>query len=176
MDNEFLGERRRALEESYFAKHNRALLERLRAANESSGSDGAATEGAADIDTALLAAVSLAPLVAIAWAKGEVDDNERSIVFARAGELGLNEAHPSHRLLERWLAEPPPPELLATWKRDCIGALSSTLSHEAKRQLRSEILGRARAIAEATGAYSGVGRMPSDAEQAVLEEIEDALS
>ena len=34
MNNEFLGERRRGLEEAYFAKHNRALLERLRAARE----------------------------------------------------------------------------------------------------------------------------------------------
>ena len=32
MNNEFLGDRRRALEEKYFAKRNRALLERLRAA------------------------------------------------------------------------------------------------------------------------------------------------
>lgn len=32
MNNEFLGDRRRALEEEYFAKLNRALLERLRAA------------------------------------------------------------------------------------------------------------------------------------------------
>ena len=32
MDKEFLSERRRALEEEYFAKLNRALLKRLRAA------------------------------------------------------------------------------------------------------------------------------------------------
>lgn len=32
MNSEFLGNRRRALEEEYFAKRNRALLERLRAA------------------------------------------------------------------------------------------------------------------------------------------------
>lgn len=43
MDKEFLGDRRRALEEEYFAKLNRALLERLRAAegeNSSSSKDG----------------------------------------------------------------------------------------------------------------------------------------
>ena len=32
MNNEFLGDRRRALEEEYFARLNRPLLERLRAA------------------------------------------------------------------------------------------------------------------------------------------------
>jgi len=33
MDKEFLGHRRRALEEEYFAKLNRALLDKLRAAD-----------------------------------------------------------------------------------------------------------------------------------------------
>ena len=43
MNNEFLGDRRRALEEEYFAKLNRALLERLRAAQ-------AADARAGDVD------------------------------------------------------------------------------------------------------------------------------
>ena len=34
MDKEFLGHRRRALEEEYFAKLNRALRDKLRAADE----------------------------------------------------------------------------------------------------------------------------------------------
>ena len=46
MDNEFLGERRRALEEAYFAKHNRALLERMRAARERADKDAGSGEGA----------------------------------------------------------------------------------------------------------------------------------
>ena len=46
MDNEFLGERRRALEEAYFAKHNRALLERLRAARERTVKGAGSGEGA----------------------------------------------------------------------------------------------------------------------------------
>ncbi len=44
MNNEFLGDRRRALEEEYFAKLNRALLERLRA---SEGADAKAGEAKA---------------------------------------------------------------------------------------------------------------------------------
>ena len=42
MKKEFLGERRRALEEEYFAKLNRALLERLRAAKAADGEAGGA--------------------------------------------------------------------------------------------------------------------------------------
>ena len=33
MSNEFLGERRKGLEEAYFAKHNRELIARLRKGN-----------------------------------------------------------------------------------------------------------------------------------------------
>ena len=40
MNKEFLGERRRALEEEYFAKLNRALIERLRAAEAADGKVG----------------------------------------------------------------------------------------------------------------------------------------
>lgn len=185
MENEFLGERRRGLEESYFAKHNRELLERLRSATETRAvvrgpgldEDGAAVQAAADAgqESTLLGALSLAPLVAMAWAEDGVDASQRSLVLAGAAELGLSKTDPDYRLLERWLAEPPL-ELLGTWKRDYVGALSPTWSPEAKRELKSEILARARAVAEATGAFSGIGRMLSGAEQAVLEEIEDALS
>ncbi|HZR03920.1 MAG TPA: hypothetical protein VFA81_12190, partial [Burkholderiales bacterium] len=113
--------------------------------------------------------------VAVAWAEDGIDDHERRIVLARATELGLREADAGYRLLERWLAEPPP-ELLANWKRDYVGGLSLILTHEAKHELKSQILAGARRLAEANDALSGAGRALSDAEQAVLEEIEDAFS
>jgi len=40
MDKEFMGERRRALEEEYFAGLNRALIDRLRAAEAASAKSG----------------------------------------------------------------------------------------------------------------------------------------
>ena len=185
MNDEFLGERRRALEESYFAKYNRELIERLRAAKEAPAGarafamddDVALVQAArgAGTESPLLVALSLAPLVAIAWAEDGIDDSERSIILARAKEMGLGEADPGYRLLERWLAERPA-ELLDIWRREYVSALSSTLSHEAKRELKAEVLARARAVIQATGGFSGVGRMLSAAEQAVLQEIEEALS
>ena len=48
MNNEFLGDRRRALEEEYFAKLNRALLERLRASEAADPKAGEAKAGDAD--------------------------------------------------------------------------------------------------------------------------------
>src|SRR5512146_2086227 len=49
MDKEFLGERRRALEEEYFARLNRALLDRLRAA-EAADAESNDAHGLDDLD------------------------------------------------------------------------------------------------------------------------------
>jgi hypothetical protein len=77
-------------------------------------------------------------------------------------------------LFEQWLAEPPPPVLLAAWK-DYISAFSSTLSQEARRTLKRELLGRARAVAEAAGGFLGLGRKISPAEERVLKQLEGAF-
>ena len=185
MHNEFLGDRRKALEEEYFAKLNRALLERLRAASEANTALSPASGSAANsdikrsagigTDSKSLAALSLAPLVAMAWAEAGVDDKERSMVLSWAAELGLTNEDPGYRSLEEWLAKPPTPELLAAWKRDYVGALSLALTQEARRELKTQVLGRARAVAQATGAFSGIGQTLSSAEQAIIEEIESAL-
>jgi hypothetical protein len=155
MGNEFLGERRKSLEEMYFAKYNRKLLERLRTADKApllpvrrsimNGDDNFDGHADAKPHVKSMSALSLVPLVAVAWAEGGVDDVERSIVLARAASLGLSEGDRAYQRLQRWLSEPPTPNLLATWKRDYVGALSRTLSHEAKRELKDDILRNARA-------------------------------
>jgi tellurite resistance protein len=188
MSNELLGDRRKALEESFFAKQNEALRQRLREAEQTKVRKEAlsAASGITDdvvleklvalnIGSETLAALSLVPLVAVAWADGRIDDKERSAVLSRAEELGLSKQDVSYQLLEGWLAEQPMPELLASWK-DYIGALSVTLSHEAKHALKLQLLGRAAVIAEATGGRLGIGQKISRAEKAVLEELERALS
>jgi hypothetical protein len=81
----------------------------------------------------------------------------------------------SRQLFERWLAEAPPPALLATWK-EYIGALSASLGPEARRALKQELLDRARAVAEAAGGFLVIGRRVSPAEEDVLKALERALS
>jgi hypothetical protein len=127
-------------------------------------------------DPESLAALSLAPLVAIAGAEGGVDDKERSLVLSWASDAGMSKGETAYRLVEQWLAAPPSSELLETWKTHYVAKLSLTLTREAKRELKGEILNRARALIEATGAFSGIGETPSSAEQAVIDEIDASLS
>ena len=83
MSEEFLGDRKKALEESFFAKENEKLRhalqekETVRTAKEALGeasgiSDDAVLEHlmALDIGSDTVAALSLVPLVEVAWAEG----------------------------------------------------------------------------------------------------------
>ena len=183
MGDEFLGDRRRALEEAFFAKENDRLLQNLRQADAGkSGQDALATvSGIADdallgklaalgVGSGALAALSLVPLVAVAWADKSLDAREREAVLAGAAEAGVGEAGAARDLLNAWLREPPPPGLLSAWA-DYARVVSTSLDEAGRQALRDELLGRARRVAEATGGVLGLGRKVSAAEQAVLDRL-----
>ena len=111
----------------------------------------------------------------MAWADGSVDDNERSMLLSWATELRLSEPDASWRLLEDWLAKASSRELLVAWNSDYVGRLSPTLSPEAEREHKLVLLGRTRAVAQAAGAFSGVGQTLSNVQRAVMDEIESAF-
>jgi hypothetical protein len=187
MSEEFLGDRRKALEEEFFAKHNRQLLQQLRQTTTAEArkealaavsgiTDAAVLEqlAALDVSGETLAALSLVPLVEVAWADGRLDAKEQSALLAAAEQAGLGKNSPSYRLLEEWLRERPSPKLLETWKA-YVAILSSTLNVQAKQALKQDLLGRARLVAEAAGGFLGLGKRISGAEQAVLTELEQAF-
>jgi hypothetical protein len=188
MSDEFLHDRRVALEEAFFAKQNEVLRQKLKASWEAqqkkqalSAASGITDDvvlerlAALNIGSDTIAALSLVPLVAVAWAVGGLDDEERSAILSGAAELGLGKQDVSRQLLDRWLAEQPSPELLASWK-DYIAALSATLSPEAREALKRDLLARARAVAEAAGGFLGIGRKVSISEENVLKELDRAFS
>jgi hypothetical protein len=187
MSDEIFGDSKRALEEAFFARENEALRRRLRemddtkrakeALSAASGiTDDAVLEklAALHISSETLAALSLIPLVAVAWADGTIDDKERAAVFSRAAEVGVAKGDVSHELFERWLTERPPAALVAAWK-DYIRAFTETMSSDDRRALKAELLDRARGIAEAAGGFLGIGKKVSPPEQNVLNELARAF-
>ncbi len=122
-----------------------------------------------------MAALSLVPLVEVAWADGTLDAKEQSALLAAAEQAGLSKDSASYRLLEEWFRERPSPKLLAAWKAYVAG-LSRTLDVHAKHALKQDLLGRARVVAEAAGGFLGLGKRISSAEQAVLTELEQAFA
>lgn len=189
MSEGFMEDRRRALEAAFFAKHNEELRQKLIARSQTAAKKSALSAASGITDDAVLntlvaldirgdtlAALSLAPLVAVAWADGEIDAKERAAVLSRAVEAGLGAQDPCYAMLDQWLGTRPPPSLIASWKA-YIASVSATLGPEARQALKSDILGRARAVAEAAGGgILGLGRKASAAEERVLHELSEALA
>ncbi len=186
MSDDFLGERRKALEDSFFAKQNQKLMEEMQARKQAETQrqalevasgihDEAVLEAlvAAGISPETLAALSLVPLVAVAWADGKLDSRERSALLDAAAEAGLPRDGVAHRLLESWLAERPSSEVLETWKA-YIGALRETLDSVVLAGLRQELLDLARRVAQASGGL--LRGNVSKEEESVLAELEATFS
>lgn len=183
MSQEFLGDRKKALEESFFAKENAKLLERMRTelqkqaaaeqlATASHIRDRAVVDKLVELglDAASWTALSLVPLVELAWADGTVAARERKAVLAAAVEQGISPDSPGHRLLESWLEQRPDPALFATWGAYAV-ELAGKLDPLERAELRRTVVERAQKVAEAAGGLLGLGAV-SEAEKRVLAELE----
>lgn len=178
--------RERAFEAVYFTKLDAKLIEKIhreRAAEEARRSLALAT-GISDevvLDRILelgvtvknLEALSLAPLVCVAWANGDLQPDERKMAIAALEAEGIPEGSASHRLFETWLATAPDPQLMSAWK-DYVGSVFERLDAPAREQVRKDVLARAENVAKAAGGFAGIGKV-SKSERAVLDEIERAM-
>lgn len=181
--SDFLDDRRKALEEQFFAKENAKLLEKMKKKEEEAESrdDLRAASGITDenvldhlmelnIRSETLAALSLIPLVQVAWADGKVQKQERTAILKAATEKGIAQGTPGYGLLETWLNHQPQAAFINVWK-DYIQALSKNLTDDARNALKTDVLGRAREVAEAAGGFLGLGNKVSSDEQNVLDEL-----
>lgn len=188
MARDFLDDRRTGLEEAFFAKQNEMLRQRLRQADEDKAKREALAAASGINDPAVLdslgklgigaetlAALSLVPVVAVAWADGSIDERERSAILQAAEGAGVGKGGTAYPILEGWLRERPPPAVLDAWK-GYVRALSGTLDSGARDKLKADLLGRARTVAEATGGFMGLGHRVSAAERAALDELERAFA
>jgi len=139
-------------------------------------SDEAVIEKLADLglEVETVAAICLTPLVEVAWADDKVDDKERSAVLEAATQYGLSQGDVSYLLLEGRLRERPGQLLFETWK-DYVGLLAESFDQNTMSTLRSELMNRARQVAEASGGILGLGSKVSKHEQQVLEKLEKAF-
>ena len=122
-----------------------------------------------------VAALSLAPLVQVAWADGYPDLNERNAVMKAVHESGVKEGTPGHQVIEEWLHHKPDAGLWNDWTV-YAKALSEKLPTDAKTNLRTGLVERARRVAEASCGMIHFKLGISAAEQKVLDGIQDALN
>lgn len=188
MSGEFLDDRRRALEEAFFAQQDAELIRRLKTGSEAgvrkqalSAASGITDDALLDklvasgIESDTLAALTLVPLVAVAWADGSLDEKERAAVLSAASGAGLDRAGPGYQLLTQWLAKAPGQHLVDTWA-EYVRGTSANLGEDERQALKVHLLGRARRVAEAAGGFLGLSSKVSPAEEAMLAKLEGAFT
>ena len=181
-------ERGKSLEEAFFKKQHEEQLAKLRVkqeqveAREALAAASGITDDADLLDrlaalgirAETLAALTLIPLVEVAWADGRMEARERDAILRGAESSGIEPGSASYGLLEIWTRDRPAPELMDSWK-SYIGALAGELSADQKWHLEEKIVGRARSVAESAGGFLGLGSKVSPEEERVLGELERAF-
>ena len=70
--------------------------------------------------------------------------------------------------------EHPAPELRKVWE-DYVTALCRATTPEIAKLIRDEVMGRARAVAQASGGFLGLGNKISRAEKKLMAELEQVF-
>jgi hypothetical protein len=187
MSEGFLDDRRKALEESFFHKRNAQLMTELREQleTEAKRKEFASVSGITDHDildrfiqlnmTAdTVAALSLVPLVRVAWADDDLDKKELAAIMDSATKSGIEKGSASYRCLESWLDQKPDDSLNEAWTL-YVKELISSLSDEDKLLMKNGLMAQALRVAQAAGGVLGVGNKVSDVEQQVLDELAAAF-
>ena len=181
-----LQDREKALEDHFFDKENKEKLAAMKHKLEAKATKDELRKASGMTDDAVLeqlvalglrgntiAALSLVPLIQVAWADGTIQDNERTAILQGAHGKGLEEGSDGYELLQRWLEREPGDELFMAWEA-YIKALASQLNDEQNRLLRNQIVGFAKLVATAAGGILGFGKV-SASEEKVLHRIEAAF-
>ena len=125
---------------------------------------------ALDISDESLAALSLIPLVEVAWADGSIDRKEKDAIVTAARNLAPAHDTATCELLDHWLTHRPDGVVLEAWHR-YVGAYTQTLGAIARDAFKQQLLYAARTVAESAGGVLGRGNRVSKLERLVLEDL-----
>ena len=128
----------------------------------------------ANISPETITALTLIPLIAVAWADGEMDPKEIDAIRQATESAGIEPDSVCRQLLDAWLAEPPGPELVEAWK-GYIRSLVASASTPAVQAVRDDVLENARRVAAAAGGILGIGSI-AKSEQAVIDDLASVFS
>ena len=182
-----LSEREKAFEDLFFRKESERLVEAMRA-RKTREEQFAALSGVLGVEAPELinplldldlrgenvAALVLAPLVAVAWADHTLDDEERRSIMKAKDDFGIDPESDAGQLLLLWLDHRPHESLLDAWAA-YVGELCRALGPDERTQLRNDVIARSKRIASAVEKSFLRSGGPTDAENAVLERIEAAF-
>lgn len=127
-----------------------------------------------DIRPEIVASLAVVPLIEVAWADGKVDEKEKAAVLEAAAASLFAKNSIDFKLLAQWLEHRPPKSLLDAWTH-YIEGLCKELTATEKAELKKELIGHARQVAEAAGGFMGLGSKISEAERRMLGYLESVF-
>jgi hypothetical protein len=186
-DHDSLHERGRALEEEYFRKKDRELIEKMqRAARDDEARKGlSARTGLQDPellrelqalgftpDTVSL--LPLMPVVQVAWAEGGVSAGERTALLKLARARGITENSAADLQLQDWLSNRPDDSVFASATR-LIRAMMAGQGPEVAGLTADDLVKYCESIASASGGIFGFINRISPEERQILDSIAAVL-
>lgn len=185
-EHDSLRERGRALEEAYFRKKDRELIERMRKAwaAEHPRRGLAAATGISDPELLgemaelgftpdTVALLPLVPVLQVAWAEDGVSDTERRVLVELARARGVTEHGPADAQLSQWMTERPDPAVFAGATR-LIHALLDAHPGEQLEIEPADLVRYCEQVAEASGSFFSLKRISAE-ERQLLNTISAAL-
>ena len=186
VDKDAFAERGRSLEEEYFRRKEKEVIEKMRRKAEADTQRRRLGEQAGVADEEVLRDLEelgytpetvmllhLVPLIQTAWAEGGVTLRERDLVIKAARTRGVTAGSPADEQLTRWLSQRPSDDFFEKTLRAIRTVLESQPA-ETRAASERDLLSLATAIASASGGIVGFGAV-SDEERQILAHIHDEL-
>jgi hypothetical protein len=183
-EKDMFADRGRSLEEEYFRKKDRELIDRMREAATAAQAraDMGARTGLTDpqlldelqalgFTPDTVALLPLIPVVQVAWAEGGVTAAERALIVKLARTRGIDQGSAADLQLADWLDRRPSEEVFSRATR----LISAMLASPGQERLSADDLVRqCESIATASGGIFGINKV-SPEERQLLASIADAL-
>jgi hypothetical protein len=181
-----LGDRRRGLEEEYFHRKEKELIEKMRRHAEQEATRrrlgeqaGVASEEILNDlqelgytpETVML--LHLAPLIQTAWAEGGITPRERELIIKAARSRGIDAGTAADVQLATLLTERPSEEFFEKTLR-AIGAILQAQPPEVGEKTARDLVALSAAIAAASGGIMGFHTV-SEGERQMLAHISEEL-
>ena len=185
-DRDAFAERGHSLEEEYFRRKEKEVIEKMRRNSEADAQRRRLGEraGVADDevlrdlqelgytqDTVML--LHLVPLIQTAWAEGGVSAKERDLIVRAARSRGIEAGSSADQQLMRWLTERPSEQFFEKTLR-AIRAILQARPPEERESSERDLLSLCTAIASASGGIVGFGAV-SEEERHILAHISEEL-
>jgi len=176
-DHDALHDRGRALEEEYFRRKDRELIEKLRqkaAAEDAQRALGAST-GVADPEVLhelqalgftpdTVALLPMLPVLQVAWAEGGVTPVERMLIEKLATARGIEPGGAADAQLMDWLANKPGDDVFQGATR-LIRALVESGARVVADLSAADLVDYCEQVASASGGILGMGRVSAEEKQ-----------